>query len=129
MGFNFRKAWNRERTKRFTLLIPSRKAEANIRGKIQKLTRYERTVKLEQVIQEINPVVRGWVNYFRIGNSSDSFRGTRDYVMKKTMRYLRRKQLRRGFGWKTLDGDLLYGRYGLFDGYKIAWAGSRVRSC
>jgi len=129
LGFNFRKAWNHRKTKRFPLLIPSRKAEASIRDRVRGLTRYERTVKLEQVIQEINPVVRGWVNYFKIGNSSESFRGIRNYVVKKSMRYLRRKQLRRGFGWKTLDSDLLYGRYGLFDGYKVAWAVGGGRSC
>lgn len=129
LGFSFRKVWNRRRTRRFTLRIPSRKAEASIRDKVRGLTRYERTVKLEQVIREINPVVRGWVNYFKIGNSSDSFHGIRDYIVKKTMRYLRRKQLRRGFGWKTLDSDLLYGRYGLFHEYKVAWAAGGGRSC
>lgn len=129
LGFNFRKVWNRPKTKRFALFIPSRKAEASIRDRVRGLTRYERTVKLEQVIREINPAVRGWVNYFKIGNSSESFHGIRDYIVKKTMRYLRRKQLKRGYGWKKLDSDLLYGRYGLFYDYELNWAGGGGRSC
>lgn len=129
LGFSFRKVPNREKTRRFTLLIPSRKAEASIRAKVRELTRYWRTEKLETVIQEINPVVRGWVNYFRIGNSSRSFNETRHYIVTKAMRYLRRKQLKRGFGWKTLDSDLLYGRYGLFYDYKLRHVAGGGRSC
>ena len=129
LGFNFRKVWNRGRTKRFTLFIPSRKAEASIRAKVRGLTRCWRTEKLGVVIQEINPVVRGWVNYFRLGNSTQSFQGIRRYIVQKTMRYLRRKQLRRGFGWKTLTSEVLYGHYGLFYDYKIAWATRGGRPC
>jgi group II intron reverse transcriptase/maturase len=129
LGFNFRKVWNRTKTKRFALFIPSRKAEASIRDKVRVLTRYERTVKLEQVIHEINPVIRGWVNYFKVGNSSNAFHGIREYIVKKSMRYLRRKQLRKGFGWKTLTSDVLYGRYGLFYDYELAWVVGGGRSC
>lgn len=129
LGFNIRKVWNRERTKRFTLFIPSRKAEASIRAKVRELTGYWRTEKLGTVIQEINPVVRGWVNYFRRGHSSRAFHGIREYIVKKTMRYLRRKQLKRGFGWKTLTSGVLYGRHGLFYDYRLTWVACGGRAC
>lgn len=129
LGFNFRKVWNRKRTRRFALVLPSQKARASIRSKIRELTRYERTDKVEAVIQDINPVIRGWVNYFRVGHSSEAFNKTRHYIVQKVMRYVRRKQLRRGYGWKTLTSDVLYGRWGLFYEYRVqrpAWGG---RSC
>jgi len=129
LGFNFRKVPNRERTKRFTLFIPSKKAEASIRAKIRTLTRYERTDKLETVIQDVNPVIRGWVNYFQLGNSSRSFDEIRDYIEKKAMRYLRRKQLKRGYGWKSLTSDLLYGRYGLFYDYGVRFSAGGGAAC
>jgi len=119
LGFNFRKVWNRQKTKRFALVLPRTKAQASIRDKIRELTRYERTVTVEEVIQDINPVIRGWVNYFRIGNSSASFNEIRHYIVQKVMRYIRRKQLKRGFGWKTWTSDVLYGQYGLFYGYRV----------
>lgn len=119
LGFNFRKVWNRERTKRFALVRPSRKAEQSIRDKVRKLTRYERTDTAEAVVQDINPVIRGWVNYFRIGHSSATFNKTRDYIVRKMMRYVRRKQLKRGYGWKKLTSDVLYGRWGLFYDYRV----------
>ena len=119
LGFNFRKVWNRQKTKRFALVLPRTKAQASIRDKIRELTRYERTVTVEEVIQDINPVIRGWVNYFRIGNSSTSFNEIRHYIVQKVMRYIRRKQLKRGFGWKTWTSDVLYGQYGLFYDYRV----------
>lgn len=66
LGFNFRKTWNTKKTRRFPLILPSKKAQQSIRDKIRGLTRRERTEKVEVVVQQINPVIRGWVNYFRI---------------------------------------------------------------
>ena len=117
LGFNYRKVWNRTKTKRFALTIPTRKAQESVRAKVRELTRYERTAKVEDVIRVINPVIRGWVNYFRVGNSSEAFRKIRHYIVQKVMRYVRRKQLKRGYGWKTLTSDVLYGRWGLFYDY------------
>jgi hypothetical protein len=85
----------------------------------QDLTRYERTAPLEEVIQDINPVIRGWVNYFRIGHSKVAFSSVRYYTVRKVLRYIRRKQLKRGFGWKTWTSDVLYGHYGLFYDYHL----------
>ena len=119
LGFNFRKVWNRQKTKRFALVLPRTKAQASIRDKIRELTRYERTATLAEVIQDINPVIRGWVNYFRIGNSNAAFYKIRHYIVQKSMRYIRRKQLKRGFGWKIWTSDVLYGQYGLFYDYRV----------
>jgi hypothetical protein len=35
------------------------------------------------------------------------------------MRYIRRKQLKRGFGWKAWTSDVLYGQCGLFYDYRV----------
>jgi group II intron reverse transcriptase/maturase len=126
LGFNFRKVWNRQKTKRFALVVPRTKAQASIRAKIRELTRYERTVKLEEIIQDINPVIRGWVNYFQIGHSSRAFNNIRYYTMQKVMRYIWRKQSKRGYGWKTWTSNVLYGQYGLFDGYRLSPRAART---
>ena len=38
---------------------------------------------IEKIVTEINPILRGWVNYFRIGNSSRCFKDVEDWVQKK----------------------------------------------
>jgi RNA-directed DNA polymerase len=53
-----------------------------------------------QVIGVINPILRGWVNYFRIGNAARCFEFVRAWVEKKVRRHMMRARGRRGFGWK-----------------------------
>ena len=38
------------------------------------------------MISLINPMLRGWVNYFAVGNSSECFAYIRDWVEKKVRR-------------------------------------------
>ena len=44
---------------------PREKAIKVLKSKIKNLTRRKRPVELETVIKEINPVLRGWGNYFK----------------------------------------------------------------
>jgi RNA-directed DNA polymerase len=52
------------------------------------------------VIGLINPVLRGWVNYFAVGHSSECFSFIKDWVEKKVRRHLVHAQKRKGFGWE-----------------------------
>jgi len=48
----------------------------------------------------INPMLRGWVAYFAVGNSSECFGFVKDWVEKKIRRHMARARNRKGFGWK-----------------------------
>ena len=57
-------------------IVPSQKAMKRIRGRIRELTdRGRRGGKedIREVIRDLNPVLRGWGNYFRTGNASLRF--------------------------------------------------------
>ena len=60
---------------------PSKRAMASIRGKIRERTdrRYAR-LPLEWAVENLNPVIRGWGNYFRYGNSGQKFDHIDAYV-------------------------------------------------
>ena len=60
---------------------PSKRAMASIRGKIRDRTdrRYAR-LPLEWAVEDLNPVIRGWGNYFRYGNSGQKFDHIDAYV-------------------------------------------------
>ena len=54
----------------YTILSNGELALANqslerLKRKIRKVTRRNRGVKFEQIISELNPILRGWLNYFR----------------------------------------------------------------
>jgi group II intron reverse transcriptase/maturase len=60
---------------------PSKRAMASIRAKIRDRTdrRYAR-LPLEWAVEDLNPVIRGWGNYFRYGNSGQKFDQIDAYV-------------------------------------------------
>jgi RNA-directed DNA polymerase len=78
------------------------------------------------VIQLINPVLRGWVNYFAVGHSSECFRFIQDWVEKKVRRQLMKARKRKGFGWARWSRQWLYATLKLFNGYKVRWLQPKV---
>jgi RNA-directed DNA polymerase len=73
---------------------PSPRAMNAIREKIRHRTRRRRWAGLRdirEVIREINPVLRGWGNYFRTGNASDKFNAIDVYVRERLLALMARK--------------------------------------
>jgi len=67
----------------------------------------------------INPILRGWVNYFAIGHASRIFGYVKDWVEKKVRRHLMRARKRSGFGWKRWSRRWLYDGLGVFNHYRM----------
>jgi RNA-directed DNA polymerase len=122
LGYSFRKALNRKKTKMVAYFWPSQKAERTIREKIRKITNPTRPIKVEEIIKELNPVLRGWVNYFRIANSSRKFSKIRLYGASKVRKFMRRRRNKSGYGYKDYPDDYLYKRLGLYRDYRLSWA-------
>jgi hypothetical protein len=55
---------------------------------------------VQRVIELINPILRGWVNYLGHGHAGRCFSYVPDWVEKKVRRHLARNSKRHGFGWK-----------------------------
>ena len=68
------------------------------------------------MIAEINPIVRGWVNYFCIGQSGRCFTYVCNWIERKVRRAMMRARKRPGFGWNRWSSSWLYETLGLFDG-------------
>jgi len=70
---------------------PSPRAMKSIRAQIRELTDRRRWAGLKdirQVIDLLNPVLRGWGNYFRTGNASWKFQEVDRYVNERLVRLL-----------------------------------------
>lgn len=72
---------------RYTL-IQGKKIKA-FKAKVKALTRRNSPVNLEKVIQDLNPVLRGFANYFRIANCKGGFQELMGWIRRR----LRAKQL------------------------------------
>ena len=76
-----------------------------------------RSQPIERVMNLINPLLRGWVNYFAVGHSSECFSFIKDWV--EVRRHLAHAQKRKGFGWERWSRRWLYDTLGLFNGYRV----------
>ncbi|MBI4591370.1 MAG: hypothetical protein HY725_21275 [Candidatus Rokubacteria bacterium] len=56
--------------------------------KLNEVFRRCQSQPVRRVIALINPILRGWVNYFRLGHASRCFAYVRDWVEKKVRRHL-----------------------------------------
>jgi RNA-directed DNA polymerase len=81
LGFHLRKVSWRWRGKWYLQRWPSARAMNGIRSKVRALTSRRYTgIALSTVVERLNPVLRGWGNYFRDGNSARKFAQIDSYV-------------------------------------------------
>src|SRR6266849_5446327 len=98
---------------------PKLKKRTALLRELKEVFRRHRSQPIERVISLINPVLRGWVNYFAVGHSSECFSFIKDWMEKKIRRHLAHAQKRKGFGWKRWNRRWLYDTLRLFNGYRV----------
>jgi RNA-directed DNA polymerase len=90
LGFHFHKLKSKKNGKLLPYIWPSQKAVKAVREKIRQITaRIRLSNPLEEVIKYLNRVIRGWRNYFRIGNSTKKFQDLDRYVGERLRRWVR----------------------------------------
>lgn len=120
LGFDFRRIRTR-RGKWGVRVTPRMKARTALLRKLKEVFRRHTSQPVDRVIYLINPILRGWVNYFRIGNSSRCFGYIKDWVEKKIRRHLMRARNRHGFGWNRWSRAWFYRALGLFSDYGVRY--------
>jgi RNA-directed DNA polymerase len=120
LGFDIRLNRNRE-GKTYVSKTPRMKKRKEIGKKVKAVLKFHHNKPLEEVIQAVNAVVRGWVNYFRIGNSNSTFYKVRYFVEKKVRRFVMKRKGLKGFGWKRWSREEIYGKWGLYQDYRIRY--------
>jgi len=118
LGFDFRRirsergVWRANRT-------PKLKKRTALLRQLEGVFRRYRSQPVERVIYLINPVLRGWVNSFAVGNSGECFSFIQDWVEKKVPRHLLHARQRKGFGWTRWSRQWLYDTLKLYNGYRV----------
>jgi|SRR5579859_151108 len=95
---------------------PSRKAMAGIRAKVKEITvlRWRLKQPIGVIVEELNPVLRGWCNYFRWGNSSRQFSQVDSYVHERLALFDSKKRQERGRRWGEVHTTAWVARLGIF---------------
>ena len=120
LGFDLREAKNRL-GKRFILRTPKKKKQSELLRRVGRILKFSRHRKLPEVLERIRPVIMGWVNYFRVGNSRRAFDWLRFEMMRKIRRFVMKQKGRPGCGWKRWSNDAIYKKWGLVNEYKVQY--------
>jgi len=126
LGFEFRRvrSWKGAWRPQYT---PKMKNRTALLTKLRDIFRRFKSQPVRRVIELITPILRGWVNYFAVGNSSRCFSFIKDWVEKKIRRHMMRARKRMGFGWKRWSKQWLYSVLGLFNGYRVRCFESQMK--
>jgi RNA-directed DNA polymerase len=118
LGFEYRRILGRNQKWR-PQFVPKMKKRTALFAKLREVFLQHVSQPVGEVIEVINPILRGWVNYFRIGHSSRCFSKVRDWVEMKIRRHLMRSRLRKGKGWKRWSSEWIYRMLGLYNDYRL----------
>ena len=118
LGFEYRRILSRKRKWRVQY-VPRLKKRTALLAKLREIFHRYVSQPVGRVIERINPVLRGWVNYFAVGHSSRCFSFVKDWVERKIRRHLMRARQRPGFGWNRWSRTWLYEKLGLFHEYRL----------
>jgi RNA-directed DNA polymerase len=119
LGFDIRWQPNPTIQKGYAHTSPRRKKVIEILRKVRNTLRASKHLSVRDAVARVNPIIRGWVNYFRIGNSSRELDTVRTGVERKVRRFAVKKLKRRGLGWTRWSSEVVYGTWGLYDDYEV----------
>ena len=124
LGFTFR--YDRSifsKRGRFWNIMPKPKSQKKIRQKINLKLKSIGHYSAEDVVSELNPILRGWMNYYRIDKvtyTQVAFRDLEDYLRNRLYRYYNRKSQRKSRLYGQQAFDKLVREYGLISPYKTS---------
>lgn len=125
LGFHFRQKWSKKYRKRYTLYYPKKASVRKLKQRTKLLTGKRGMLRLSVVdmVRCLNPVLRGWMNYFKVGNSAKVFAEIDEYVHYRMALWWKKKHGKRPggkcqcllswgelkmFGLVSMSGNVLY---------------------
>jgi RNA-directed DNA polymerase len=132
LGYTFR--WVDQRSepgKKMVLARPQKKKRTRFLARLGEEMRRRLFMPVAKLVKEVvNPRVRGWVNYFRWGNSGRDLSYVAWQVDRKVRRFASRQRPKRrgGRAWTTWSTKDIYETWGLFHDYGVAWCSESRRN-
>ncbi len=97
LGFNIRLYKSKQKNK--LLIKPSKQSQVKFRYNLKTTWKTLRGSSAVKVIGKLNPVIKGWGNYFKTGVSSKIFSSLDNYMWNRQYRYARRTHPRKSWKW------------------------------
>lgn len=119
LGFDFRRVKSLKGKWRVNYR-PKMQARVKVMDKIKDVFNRFGSQPLTRIRDIINPILRGWVQYFKIGHSGKTFGYVKDWLTKKIRRHLMKAKRMKGFGWNRWSTKGLYAIYNIYSDFKVA---------
>lgn len=113
LGFNIKYIPTGGRIK----LTPQKLAVQKFKQRIKEITKRNMPMKATIIIGQLNKVIRGWGNYFRIGNVSKIFLGLDVWIRMRVRSYIEKKKSR--YSHMRLPNVILQSEYKLASLYTL----------
>lgn len=130
LGFHFRRTpMVRKPERKATKTWPSRRAKKAIRAKIKAVTapRSKLGLPVEEIVKELNPILRGWGAYFRRFGNGDQMSQIDRYVRLRLALFVTKKRRRRGISpWQVCRDRAWWSGLGLYELSAPLAAGRRM---
>ena len=109
LGFNVRQYEEPASKRGWKLYIkPSKASVQKIRDRLRQEWRSMRGTHAGIVITKLNPIIRGWANYFRIGVSSEIFTSLDNWMVTRVFRWTKFRHNTKSWHWVK---DKYWGRW------------------
>jgi RNA-directed DNA polymerase len=128
LGFEFRWIPSKRTGRYFAYLSPQPKKITAVLRKVRDTLWGSQHLRMQAAVADVNTIVRGWVNYFRVGHSGRAFNKVRYPVEGRVRRFAAKKGQRRGFGRKRWSSAIVYTTWGLFDDYRVRYTSAKARA-
>ena len=92
-------------------VIPREKSVERFRDQLRSLTRRKAPITLRALIDQVNPVIRGWGNYYRKGHVRRLFHRLDGWIVRRLYSFLAKRW--RNTMWRRYPTRRLIKEYGL----------------
>lgn len=99
LGFHIQRKRQKGSQRCTVYTYPSKSSLAAIKAKVRALTQGNTNQTLANLLQRVNPVLRGWANYFRHGVSAKTFDYLNAWSWRRVVNWLRHKHPRASWKW------------------------------
>lgn len=99
LGFNIRLYHSKKSNKQKLLIKPSKSSIIKIRKKLKDIWKKVRGTTVSNVISKMNPIIKGWSNYYSIGVSSEVFSSLDRYMWIRQYRHVNRTHPKKSWNW------------------------------
>jgi len=125
LGWRIQRHRKRGTSQHYVYTYPAKKALKAVMAKVKAMCRQHINHPLAALLHRLNPVLRGWATYFRVGVSASTFQYLAKYTWERVMGWIRRKHRR--ITWKELRRRFCGGEWWPTDGNVALFDPGRMR--